>query len=268
MITQICNLSCLGCTNYSDLKHNGYISWDQGKEWLQSWNDRIHLDGFGIMGGEPLINPQVREWLKGTRELLPEAQIRFTTNGLLLDKHWDLVDLAYEIGNITFKITVHTPGIEIESLIERIMKRYDWKSVTEYGIKRWITNNNFRFQINRPTKFIKTYQGSYDNMAPWMSNPKEAFDICVQQTCPLLHEGKIYKCSTAGLLAPILERFGRPNYDQWRPFIPAGLESNCSDQELKSFIQNFGKPHSICAQCPDKTMIDSNIIHYDWVSKK
>lgn len=268
MITQVCNLSCLGCTNYSDLKHHGYVSWDQGKEWLQSWKSRLDLDGFGIMGGEPLINPQVREWLRGTRDLFPSAQIRFTTNGLLLDRHWDIVDLAADLGNVTFKITVHTPGQEIDSLIDRMMKRYEWKPVREFGIDRWISKNNFRFQVNRPNTFLKTYRGSYQTMAPWMSNPKDAFDICVQQTCPLLHEGKIYKCSTAGLLSQTLERFDWPNRDQWNPFIPDGLSPDCDDQDLNNFISNFGKVHSICGQCPDSTMNESKVVHYDWVSKK
>ena len=31
MITQVCNLSCEGCTNYSDLEHKGYVKWKDGK---------------------------------------------------------------------------------------------------------------------------------------------------------------------------------------------------------------------------------------------
>ena len=31
MITQACNISCTGCTNYSDLVHKGYLTWEQGQ---------------------------------------------------------------------------------------------------------------------------------------------------------------------------------------------------------------------------------------------
>ena len=106
MITQVCNLSCLGCTNYSDIKHSGYVSWNEGKKQIESWLARLHINDFGIMGGEPLINPEVREWLIGVRELLPDSQIRFTTNGELLYKNFDILELAHDIGNVVFKVTI------------------------------------------------------------------------------------------------------------------------------------------------------------------
>jgi molybdenum cofactor biosynthesis enzyme MoaA len=92
MITQVCNLSCTGCTNYSDLQHEGYVPWSQGRTWLEAWLERIDIPDFGIMGGEPLINPEVNMWIQGVRDLLPTSQIRFTTNGILLHKNLDIVD--------------------------------------------------------------------------------------------------------------------------------------------------------------------------------
>lgn len=261
MITQACNLSCEGCTNYSDLKHQGYVSWAQGREWLSSWLERIDISDFGIMGGEPLINPECEAWLRGVRELMPDAQIRFTTNGVLLQRHWHLIKLMSELGNVSFKITVHTADAEIEDAIQKIFNSYDWQPINEHGIDRWITANNFRFHVKRPSRFIKTYRNSYADMAPWNCHPVEAFNNCVQQTCPLLHDGKIYKCSTAGLLKPTLERHGWPNKMQWTTFVPEGLDSTCSDQALSEFVNNFGQPHSICGQCPDQHMYDSVLEH-------
>jgi uncharacterized Fe-S cluster-containing radical SAM superfamily protein len=268
MITQACNLSCEGCTNYSDLKHQGYVTWAQGREWLSSWLERIHIPDFGIMGGEPLINPECEAWLRGVRELMPDAQIRFTTNGLLLPRHWNLIKLMSELGNVSFKITVHTLDAEIEDAIQKIFDSYDWQPINEHGIDRWITSNNFRFHVKRPEQFVKTYRNSYADMAPWNCHPAAAFDNCVQQTCPLLYDGKIYKCSTAGLLKPILERHGWPNKMQWMTFVPEGLDATCSDQDLTEFVNNFGRPHSICGQCPDQSMHDSVLEHQVTVRHK
>jgi sulfatase maturation enzyme AslB (radical SAM superfamily) len=261
MITQACNLSCEGCTNYSDLTHQGYGSWAQGREWLSAWLERIHIPDFGIMGGEPLINPECEAWLRGVRELMPDAQIRFTTNGLLLERHWHLIKLMSELGNVSFKITVHKEDARVENAIQKIFDSYTWQPINEHGIDRWITTNNFRFHVKRPTRFVKTYRNSYANMAPWSCHPAAAFDNCVQQTCPLLYDGKIYKCSTAGLLKPVLERHGWPNKMQWTTFVPEGLDATCSDQDLDEFINNFGQPHSICGQCPDQHMHDSVLEH-------
>jgi organic radical activating enzyme len=266
MITQACNISCVGCTNYSDLTHPGYVSWQSGQTQIQSWLDRVDIPDFGIMGGEPLINPEVREWIQGCRDLMPDSQIRFTTNGLLLHKHFDIIDLLSNIGNCVFKITVHVENTELEDIVNRVHSMYKWEPVVEYGVKRFKTDRGFRFQINRPTEFVKTYQNSYRNMMPYHSDPAQAFDKCCQQTCPLLYNSNIYKCSTAGLLSDVLARFDNPNVEHWMPYLTDGIDPNCSDVQLSQFIDNFGKPNSICGQCPSGN--NGTIIHMEQVSRK
>jgi organic radical activating enzyme len=266
MITQACNISCLGCTNYSDLKHAGYLSWSDGKKQIESWLDRVTIPDFGIMGGEPLINPEVGAWIQGCRDLMPDSQIRFTTNGLLLNKQLDILDLFDEIGNCVFKITVHVENAELEDLIEYINSRYAWEPVIEHGISRFKTRNNFRFQINRPKVFTKTYKNAYSNMQPYNNDPILAFENCCQTTCPLLYKGSIYKCSTSGLLKEVLEKFNNPNFAEWEKYIVDGITPACTDKELADFIENFGRPHAICRQCP--TGSEGAIVHLNNVKKK
>jgi MoaA/NifB/PqqE/SkfB family radical SAM enzyme len=173
MITQACNLSCLGCTNYSDLRHRGYVTWDEGREWLVSWLNRIDIPDFGIIGGEPLINPEWSNWLIGVRTLMPNSQIRFTTNGLLLKNNWELLDLMSDLGNVSFKITVHTVNAEVEEAIQQIFDKFTWEPITDYGIESWKSKNNFKFHVKRPVNFLKTYQILYFHYALKQNNPKE-----------------------------------------------------------------------------------------------
>lgn len=268
MITQVCNLSCHGCTNYSDLQHEGYVSWSQGREWLTQWLERVDIPDVGIMGGEPTINPELIDWLYGVRELMPNSQIRFTTNGLLLHKQFELVKHLETIGNCVFKIAVHQDNSELEEVIKEIYDMYPWEPVFEYGVARHRTGNNFRFHVKRPDVFWKTYRGEYKNMMPHNSDPAEAFKQCCQQTCPLLYNGKIYKCSTSGLLADTLGKFNNPNYEQWEPYVYQGIAPDCNDQELQEFLDNFGKPHAMCRMCPTATDIESKIIHFQNVSHR
>lgn len=268
MLTQACNLSCTGCTNYSDLSHKGYLSWKTGEKWLSNWANVIDIPDFGIMGGEPLINPEYREWLYGVRELLPDSQIRFTTNGLLLEKHWDIFEVFNDIKNVVFKITVHVDNEKLERTIDRVFDLYDWKPVEEYGIQRWKTDNGIRFQVNRPTKFVKTFKNNYANMKPWNSNLVDAFANCIQQTCPLLYNERIYKCSTAGLLRGTLERFQYPNWDQWERYISEGIHWTSSSDDINAFVNNFGKPNKICSQCPSANQEDSMVDHLVHVSTR
>jgi len=253
MITQACNLSCLGCTNYSDLRHRGYVPWQQGRRDLMAWRDRLEIEDFGIMGGEPLINPGWRDWIRGVRDLLPAAQIRFTTNGLLLDRAPDILEICEEVGNIVFKISVHVQNDQLEKTIQSLKDARDWQPVVEYGIHRWCGPNGMKFQINRPARFLKTYRNDYANMAPWHSDPSQAFAVCCQQTCPLLYQARIYKCSTSALLQDTLAKFGNPNPEQWQGFIPRGISATDPDDVIQEFCDNFGQPHAICGQCPSDT---------------
>lgn len=266
MIVQACNLSCLGCTNYSDLKHSGYVSWEQGKKDLVLWQNRLDIKEFGIIGGEPLLNPEWKNWLFGCREIFPNARLRFTTNGLLLNRVPDIVDVCEQVGNMVFKITIHVKNKMLENSVEQIKNSRCWTPVIEHGIHRWAGPNNIRLQINRPDRFLKTYKNSYENMAPWNSDPSQSFKLCCQQTCPLLYNGRIYKCSTAGLLKDTLKKLNYPNLNDWVPYLTNGISVTDSDEIIKDFCENFGNPHQICGQCPSNK--DDSVDHYQTVTFK
>jgi organic radical activating enzyme len=268
MVTQSCNLSCHGCTNYSDIAHKGYLTWEQGRREIEPWLERVIIPDFGILGGEPLMNPDIRNWIRGLREILPNSQIRFTTNGILLAQNFDIVDLLHEIENVVFKIAVHEHNTELEGTIQQVLDKFEWQEVVEFGVKRFKTTNNFRYHIRRPDVFYKTFVGPYQDMRPHDSNPADAFDICCQQTCPLLYNGKLYKCSTNGLLADTLSKFNNPNYTDWEPYLIDGLLPTCNNEQLEQFLNNFGKPHAVCRSCPTLKDTASSIIHLENVSRK
>jgi molybdenum cofactor biosynthesis enzyme MoaA len=112
-----CNLSCVGCTTFSDLETQGYSKWEDEKHWFEKWSKRIDFQSWGVMGGEPFMNPYLRDWIIGIRNLLPGTQIRIVTNGTLLDKHWDIINLLSEIGNCILKISVHIDDAQINNIL-------------------------------------------------------------------------------------------------------------------------------------------------------
>ena len=268
MAINSCQLSCKACATFSDLKHSGYVTWEQGKAELLPWLDRLDLECVGIMGGEPLMNPRIKDWLIGLRDLMPDTQIRLPTNGLLLYKHMDLVALMNEIGNCVLKISYHIDDRTLRATIKDIIRKYDFRPVTEFGINRWSTKNNFKFQINSPEKFLKSFRNEYTNMQPHDSDPKEAFEVCVCQRCAFLHHGQLFKCSIAGLTPELHKRFNSPNKDMWQPYLNTGLTIDCSEKDLKNFVRNFGSPHSICRQCPTEQDKDSVIDHKNTIMIK
>jgi len=269
MVIRGCNLSCQGCTTFSDLPHAGYFTWGQGRQELEPWANRINLPAIGIMGGEPLMNPYLDTWLSGIRKLLPNSQIRLTTNGLLLEKNWHIFELMRDMENTVFKISDHVSDPKLTKTIEHIMSSYSWEPVKEFGIDRWKEKNkDFRFQVARPTRFFKTFLNDYASMAPHNNDPAQAFEMCVQKKCPLLQNGRLYKCGTIALTPNILERHGWPNKNLWTEFLDNGLGSDCEDQELEKFLNNFGLPHNLCRQCPSNKDLASILDHTTTVNFK
>lgn len=269
MATQACNFSCTGCSNYSDVAHKGVLSWPQARLQIAPWLDRLNIPDFGIIGGEPLLVPDILDWIYGVRELMPYSQIRFTTNGSLLSRYPNIMRVFLDIGNCVFKITLHHDTAEVDHFIDETKKAYIWQDVIEHGVRRWRTTNDVRLQVNRPTHFIKTYKGGhYREMAPYHSDPGQAFEICCQKTCPLLYQGRIYKCSSNGLLADMLAKFQPPAMDEWQQYLDSGLEADCDDQRLLAFLGHFGRAHSICGMCPSNTHVGSQIPHYNKISFK
>jgi len=265
MLTQVCNLSCAGCSTYSDYAHRGYADWSQTQRWLQQWLQLIRVEDIGFMGGEPMINPQVLTWLEGVRELLPNSRIRFPTNGLLVERNWHVVEWLYRDGNAILKITNHTDGAVL-NLIDRLRSTYTWEPVREYGIDRWVTDTGLRLQINRPEQFTQTFQGTYNTMLPWQSDPDQAYANCHQQTCPMLWKERIYKCSTSALTQDAWQAHGSPNPVAWKNYFDTRLNGasigiDSTDVEIENFIKNFGRSHAICQQCPTASDLDSFIKH-------
>lgn len=268
MAINACNLSCQGCTTFSDLTHRGYVTWEQGQSWLQLWVNRVDIQAIGVIGGEPLINPEITQWIQGMRSILPNAQIRFVTNGLLLERRWEVVDLLESVGNAVLKISHHVATPQMDQVIQRLMQCRDWTPITEYGIDRWCAPSGLRLQISRPTVFFKTFKNDYANMMPHSNHASDAFAICVQQRCPMLYKGKIWKCGTLALTPEILERMHHPNSTEWEPWINSGLTAECSDLDLTSFVNNFGKPHKLCGQCPSSQDLESHLDHTNTVTIK
>tara|TARA_Y100000748_G_scaffold238087_1_gene202125 strand:- start:240 stop:1094 length:855 start_codon:yes stop_codon:yes gene_type:complete len=263
-----CNLACKACATFSEMKHHGYTAWTQIEKDLAPWLERLDPECIGVMGGEPFMNPQLEDFILGLRKLLPNTQIRVPTNGLLIMKQYHIVELLNKIGNATLKISYHLDDPIINQAIKRIMNDFDFRPVTEFGINRWSTTNDFKFQINSPTTFTKSFLNDYSDMKPHNNTPADAFEICVAQRCPFLFEGKLFKCSTAGLTPWILEKFKSPNKELWAPYVNSGLDVTCSEYELQKFLNNFGKPHAICRQCPSKFDDESLIDHRNFVTKK
>jgi len=250
MATFSCTLACRSCTNYSDYgMKGGYVRWAQMQEWLDLLFTRLRVDCFSIIGGEPFLNPELRLWIENFRERYPYVMLMILSNATLLDKNWWILDSMEKHGMIYLKLTNHQPNAGyFQAAKQVILDRFPWRYE---GDNQWFEPNKILdLRIESPDTFLRTFRGEYANMKPYDSDPAEAFKICNQQICPLLVDGKLYKCSSIGMLDRALSDHGLSQDQDWQPYKDSGIALDCDDSVLKAWADNIGKPHRVCRMCP------------------
>ncbi len=237
-ITHSCNLTCEGCTHYSNHGHSGMISLEQAEEWMNIWNKKVLPFRFTLMGGEPALHKDLTKFLYLAREKWKYSNIDLISNGFYLYKHPDLYK-ALRDTKITLGVSVHHDSnpeyIEKFKPVFKLIK--DWRekgALIELrpSIKRW----------------LRQYKGYGDMMEPYEDNdPESSWKACVSRLCVQLHEGKLWKCPALAYLPMQAKKYNLS--EKWQPYLKyVPLDSDCTDQELKEFFMR--KSESYCSMCP------------------
>lgn len=108
-ITNVCNLTCMNCSRFSNHKFSGFQKWSEYQEIYRLWGDKVNIPHIGILGGEPLLNPDIVEWIDGLCDIWSESTIAITTNGTRLDKVKGLYDVIHRHRDRVFiDISLHS----------------------------------------------------------------------------------------------------------------------------------------------------------------
>ena len=70
-ITNVCNLTCSNCNRYNNFHFKGWAKWDDYAEGLEQLSRHVHVQKPVILGGEPLLNPDIVKWINGLQRLWP-----------------------------------------------------------------------------------------------------------------------------------------------------------------------------------------------------
>ena len=120
-----CNLNCAGCSHYSSLiDDKKIVPLEFIIKDLTLLKGKVgnKLRWLRLLGGEPLLHPNIKECLKGIRELFSKAQISIVTNGILLksmDQEFYDTCLDY---NIEIAITDYGIVKKLSSIMIRMRK--------------------------------------------------------------------------------------------------------------------------------------------------
>lgn len=85
-IVDHCNLKCAGCSHFSPIADEWFEDIEDFKRDFGELAKKFQVGTIRLMGGEPLLHPQVYDFLEVARQLFPASEIQLVTNGILISQ--------------------------------------------------------------------------------------------------------------------------------------------------------------------------------------
>jgi organic radical activating enzyme len=185
-VTEHCNLRCAHCCNSSPYVAPKTLAPAQIASTLARVADVLHADVFKIMGGEPLLHPEITEVLRVVRQSGVGDVVRLFTNGLLLHKQDD--DFWRALDHLTVSSYASAP-VRPEHLahIEEQCRRFD----VVLNVKPVAHFSQVMTEVHRP-----------DDDAV-----QRTFDGCwLRHRCLVARDDRFFICTRAAYLPDVHER--------------------------------------------------------------
>lgn len=245
-----CNLSCVGCNSFSDMKIDDGFDPAQRIEWIRNLADfatrmNLSINGIDILGGEPFLDDNHIEIARIARNLFPKSIIAVFTNGLLLANKQQHIQKYLEL-NIELAITMHDIP---DNMKTKVLKGVNiWKS---QGVYCRISSYDPGYARNKDRLWRQAVIYKEDKVYPHShGDHRKAWFKCSLKDCLTLQDNKLYYCPIMALLPSLLNRTGQLDDKQWQPYLnyqPLDLLTAGLDDTI-DFFQST--PGHRCAMCP------------------
>lgn len=176
-IAEHCNLNCKYCSHFSPIAKPIFADVNETKNGVLLLKKLIGDDikDIRVLGGEPLLHPELVKFCTMLREHFLRSRIAVVTNGILLSKLSSDVLTEFNNNNIEIIITKYPIKLD-EDELEHIKKLY--------GLKISYTNRSKTIKkMNHMPLDLNGTQNINDN-----------FKICYSARCTNLKGTKIYPC--------------------------------------------------------------------------
>ncbi|MDR0538612.1 MAG: radical SAM protein [Tannerellaceae bacterium] len=234
-LTDHCNLDCRGCDNFSPLSPEVFADIKTFENDCARISELTHgnVQEIQLLGGEPLLHPDVISFINISRKYFPSVSINIITNGILLTKQKD-----------EFWDSCRRNKIQI------IVTKYPIK-LNHDAIEKYVRSQGVMFDYYGSTgSVLKSMQCSPLDLSG-CQNPRDSFLRCNSANrCISLDNGKIYTCSVI------------PYAKYFNTYFNKNLEITDKDfmniYEAKNIdeIMNFiSRPMPFCRYCNKKNII-------------
>lgn len=230
-----CNLNCKGCDNFSPLSPEVFADLAVvEKDCAQIAKlSKGRVNEIQLLGGEPLLHPQVALFPEVVRKYFPTVPIKLITNGMLLTRQKESFWESCRKNNIEIVVTKYPIKLDHDTIE---------KHVREQRV-------NFTFYGSTGT-VEKTMQCAPLDLEGKQA-PRDSFLRCNSANrCIAMDNGRIYTCSLIPYVKYFNKQFGEELVVSDRDSID--IHKAESIDEILEFVS---KPMPFCRYCNRKGII-------------
>lgn len=226
-LVEHCNLNCASCSHFCPVAEPSFLDikiYEKDiKRLAKLFNNEANF--IRLMGGEPLLHPDIIQFFDVTRKYFPNSIIDLDTNGILLISKKESFFEAVSRNNINISVTKYPIGLDYDKIIEKCKK------------------------YNAPFRFFDDQKVRKFNLLPLDLEGRQQiernFISCyLANCCHTLKNGKLYTCSTI----PHIEHFN--NY--FNKNLKVCKNDYIDIYEAKSgneILEFLAKPAPFCRYC-------------------
>lgn len=224
-----CNLNCKSCDHMSPIAKEWYADPEQFAADLRRMSQLFHGEAryIRLVGGEPLLHPQVVSFFETARRFFPKTVIEIWTNGLLLGSMSDAFWEACRQFAISVCVTKYPISLDYDLMKEKAQRNGIKLHFFGDGITVDAFNNN-----------------SFDLSG--RCEPRKSFFHCpnANRHITLVQGGRLYTCDKAPHIKNFNEFF-RENLPQ----SPRDYVDIYSDVTAEDVFRFLTKPIPFCCYC-------------------
>lgn len=227
-IVDHCNLNCQCCNHFSPIAPASYLEYEVFKKDLEQIA-RLTEGNVGriwLIGGEPLLHPNIVSFLYCARELFPQTHITLDTNGTLLLKQNEGFWEALRQTGIELTLTKYPISIDYEA-IDKKMKLENVEYAYTLSSKVLKTTYHLPLDLDAAQDEIESY------MRCWHANE-----------CVTLRNGRIYTCPIAAHAHHFNEYFNKELYVG-----DANSISIYDVKDIEEILEFLKEPIPFCKHC-------------------
>lgn len=261
-INHTCNLTCNNCNRFNNHHFIGWQNFNDYKLKLEQWATYVDIDQIVIMGGEPLLNPSLLDWIDGLSSLW-NTYVQILSNGTRLDKTKKLYDKLVGTKNwlgISWHNRHHKDRLlaQISAFMTHPIQLPDNINDDLYTGDQleFIDANGVKIIVWVQDEFgsAAVIRNSQGNLTLHNNDPEEVHPTCgfVQNKCYHMIEAKLYKCGPVALM-PEFDRqnsldISSADRELLNSYTPLSVEE--FEHRGEEFLKNIDRVIPQCKFCP------------------